>query len=274
MSSTAAARRPGRLKHALEGIAARGEEVELLVLSHIDADLSTACWKWPRSGPAGDAKAVWYNGYEQLKALTPRGLQPSGFRAADAYSKALAAKGWAVNEAFAGKAIFIEAQPTPIDYAGLHLTFVSPSRAKLWRLWTEWEKWRDTHPVGFGAKGKRPMPATLDVEALSAPSGNDSTAPNGSSIAFIAEYDGRKVLLAADAHPDVLLTALTALAGDGGRCAVDLVKLPHHGSRANLSREVLEKLDCRRYAVSTSGAVFGHPDPEAIARVLKYGGEG
>ncbi len=265
-----------KLKTALEGIAKRGEEVELLLLSHIDADHIDGLLEMAEE-PALPVtpKAVWYNGYEQLKALAPAGgLQPRAFRAADAYSKALAAKGWAVNEAFAGKAIFIEEHAAPFDFAGLRLTLVSPSRAKLWRLWTEWEKWRDTHPVGIGAKGKRPMPATLDVEALSAPSGNDSTAPNGSSIAFIAEYGGRKVLLAADAHPDVLLTALTALAGDGGRCAVDLVKLPHHGSRANVSREVLEKLDCRRYAVSTSGAVFGHPDPEAIARVLKFGGGG
>ena len=114
----------------------------------------------------------------------------------------------------------------------------------------------------------------LDVEALSGPSGHDSTPPNGSSIAFIAQYGEKKVLLGADAHPDVLLTALTALAGADGRCAVDLVKLPHHGSRANVTREVLEKLDCRRFAISTSGAVFGHPDPEAIARVLKFAGEG
>lgn len=267
---------PG-LKAALEGIAARGEGVELLVLSHIDADHIDGLLEMAEE-PALPVtpKAVWYNGYEQMKALVPPGApQPRGFRAADAYSKALAAKGWKINEAFAGKAIYVEEHEAPFDFAGLRLTFVSPSRAKLWRLWTQWEQWRDTHPVGgIRVKGKRPMPPTLDVETLSAPSGNDSTAPNGSSIAFIAEYGGRKVLLAADAHPDVLIATLTALAGEGGRCAVDLVKLPHHGSRANLSREVLEKLDCRRYAVSTSGAVFGHPDPEAIARVLKYGGDG
>lgn len=266
---------PG-LKKALEAIAARGENVELLVLSHIDADHIDGLLKLAET-PALPLtpKAVWYNGFDQLKGLTPPGgLQPSGFRAADAYTKALSAKGWALNTEFDGKAIFVEDRPAPFDFAGLMLTLVSPSRAKLWKLWTQWQTWRDTHPIGVTPLGKRQMPATLDVEALCGPSPLDGTAPNGSSIAFIAEYDGRRVLLGADAHPDVLLTALTALAAGQERYRVELVKLPHHGSRANVTAKMLGKLDCKRFAVSTSGAVFGHPDPEAISRVLKFAGPG
>ena len=266
---------PG-LKAALEAIAARGESIELLVLSHIDADHIDGLLAMIEAADLPlTPKSIWYNGFDQLQALVPPGgIGTRGFPVADAYSKALAAEKWAVNEAFGGKALFLEEYDAPFEFAGLKLTLVSPSRAKLWRLRSQWEKWRDTHPTGLAAKGKRPMPPVLDVEALSVPSPRDSTAPNGSSIAFVAEYDRKTVLLAADAHPDVLLTALTALAGPEGRCAVDLVKLPHHGSRANVTREVLEKLDCRRFAVSTSGAVFGHPDPEAIARILKFGADG
>jgi beta-lactamase superfamily II metal-dependent hydrolase len=264
------------LKKALESIAARGEAVELLMLSHIDADHIDGLLELAES-PALPLvpKTIWYNGYDQLKALAPAGgLGIKGFRAADLYSKALAAKGWALNGEFGGKAITVEGRPDSFDFAGLRLTLVSPSRAKLKRLWDEWEKYRDTHPVGLMPKGKRAMPATLDVDVMSKPSPNDSTAPNGSSIAVIAEYDGRRVLLGADAHPDVLLATVTAQAGAGGRLALDLVKLPHHGSRANVTRDVIEKLDCQRFAISTSGAVFGHPDPEAISRVLKFGKAG
>jgi hypothetical protein len=266
---------PG-LKKALESIAARGEAVDLLVLSHIDADHIDGLLELAQSpAPPLVPKAVWYNGFDQLKALAaPGGIGTLGFPAADAYSKALAAKGWKLNAEFAGKAIFVEERPDPFEYAGLKLTLVSPTRAKLWRLRTEWEKWRDTHPVGIAPLGKRAMPATLDVEALSGPSPLDGTPPNGSSIAFIAEYDGRRVLLGADAHPDAVLASLTGLVGPDASCAVDLVKLPHHGSRANVTRALVEKLDCRRFAISTSGAVFGHPDPEAISRVLAFGDAG
>ncbi len=263
------------LQSALTAIAARGEALELLMLSHIDADhidglLELAATEHLPLIP----RAVWYNSYDQLKGLVPPGgLQPQGARIADAYTKALAAKGWKLNTEFGGKAIHVEARPAAFDFAGLKLTLVSPSRPKLWKMWTEWEQWRQAHG-GLQPLGKRALPATLDVDVLSAPSATDGTAPNGSSIALIAEFGGRRVLLGADAHPDVVVASLTVLAGAGKAVPLDLVKLPHHASRANVTRELVELLDCRRFAISTSGAVFGHPDPEAIARVLKFGQPG
>lgn len=272
-----------RLKAALEAIAARGETVELLLMSHIDADHIDGLLAM-----AGDPDlplvpaAVWYNGFDELKSLSaPGGLQPFGFKAADAYGKALAAKGWPLNAEFGGEAIFVEQRPAPFPFAGLELTLVSPDRAKLNKLRAEWNKWRsppvtpaaNSAAAGLQAFGKRAMPETLDVEALSGPSGQDTTAPNGSSIALVAEYAKRRVLLAADAHPDVLSASLAALAGNAPY-PIDLVKLPHHGSRANVTEAVLAKLDCRRFAVSTNGTVFGHPDPEAISRVLTFAGKG
>jgi beta-lactamase superfamily II metal-dependent hydrolase len=263
------------LQAELTRIAARGEEVELLLLSHIDADHIDGLLELAQTEDLPlTPKAVWYNSYDQLKALmTSGGLAPKGVRVADEYTKALKAKGWKLNTEFGGKAIHVEARPAPFDFAGLRLTLISPTQPKLGRMWKEWEEWRVEHP-GLAPKGKRAFPATLDVEALSAPSGNDGTAPNGSSIALIAEFDGRRVLLGADAHPDVLLATLAPLVGADGKLALDLVKLPHHASRANVTRAVLELLDCHRFAISTSGAVFGHPDPEAIARVLKFGQSG
>ena len=49
--------------------------------------------------------------------------------------------------------------------------------------------------------------------------------------------------------------------------------MPHHGSRRNLSQEIVEAVDCTRFLVSTDGSRFGHPDPDALARVIKFGGE-
>jgi hypothetical protein len=258
------------LQQALEDIAARGERVELLLLSHIDADHIDGLLKLAEANnPPLTPNAVWYNAYKQLEALSGA-LQPQGYRAADAYSEALEARGWALNQEFGGDAITVEDRSNPFNFAGLRLTLVSPTRPKLLRLWAGWQQWRDGQGL-LQPMGKRKMPQTLDVESLSKPSPNDTTAPNGSSIALIAEYGGRKVLLGADAHPDVLEATVAALAG-GSKLALDLVKLPHHGSRANVTAALLELIDCSRFAFSTSGAVFGHPDPEAVSRVLKFSG--
>lgn len=266
------------LKKALEEIAALGESVELLLLSHIDADHIDGLVELATDPDLPVVpKAVWYNGFDQLKALEKDVLLKSfGIKAADAYSKAIAQKGWPLNAVTGGKAIRVEEFPEPFEFAGLTLTLISPDTGKLEQLLKNWRK--ALAPVvrvaveagGLQPFGKRKMPATLDPEKLCAASNIDTTPPNGSSIAIIAEYDGRRVLLGADAHPDVVLESIERIAGDQKSLKIDLVKLPHHGSRANITNAIIEKLDCDRFAVSTNGAVFGHPDPEAISRLLKF----
>jgi hypothetical protein len=54
---------------------------------------------------------------------------------------------------------------------------------------------------------------------------------------------------------------------------LDAYKLAHHGSRANTSKKLLERLACRRYLISTNGSQFEHPDRESIARIIQFGSE-
>ena len=119
------------------------------------------------------------------------------------------------------------------------------------------------------------MPAVLDVDALASRGAEDREPPNGSSIAFVAEYRGMRVLLAGDAHPDVLAAALEPLAKvEGGRYRVDLFKVSHHGSGKNTSPALARLLDCRRWVISTNGTRHGHPDQQAIARLLQFAPDG
>src|SRR5262249_40354008 len=98
----------------------------------------------------------------------------------------------------------------------------------------------------------------------------DQTEPNATSIAFLAECGGKRVLLTGDAHADILEAAIRPLAqAEGGRLRVDVMKVGHHGSKANTSRALLDLLDCTRFAFSTSGDRHGHPDPETIARIVQ-----
>jgi hypothetical protein len=90
---------------------------------------------------------------------------------------------------------------------------------------------------------------------------------------MLAEYDGVRALLGADAHIDRLVRSLQAVVGDGERLQLDAFKLSHHGSSGNTSQELLDLIDCPRYLISTNGSYFKHPTAEAIARVLKFGGD-
>ena len=270
------------LRPALVAIATAGETLELLVLTHIDADHIAGSLNYLRD-PAMPVVPgrVWYNGYDQLQQL-----EAFSYRQADEFSERLAELGWPVNADFPHNTAVVEAAPTQFEIAGLKITLLSPDVAHLRTLRARWAEWRTAEAAraaakkgkaaeGYQAMGGRPLPVAIDVDALAGPSPMDSEPPNGSSIAFLAEYDGRRVLLAGDAHPDLLAQTIAPLAAaEEGRLRVELLKLSHHGSRGNTTRELVELLDCRRFLISTNGTIHGHPDPEAIARILKFGEKG
>jgi hypothetical protein len=132
----------------------------------------------------------------------------------------------------------------------------------------------DTLPSGLERLGGIELP---DVDALAeTPFDPDNSEANGSSIAILAEYNGRSALLSGDAFPDVLQTVLEKLNAQRGftQLPLDAFKLPHHGSKANISIELLEKIQCANYLISTNGAYHQHPDDVAVARIIKYGGPG
>jgi hypothetical protein len=117
----------------------------------------------------------------------------------------------------------------------------------------------------------------LDLEVLAAKvTATDHSVPNGSSIALLLEHQGASVLLGADAIPTEMVPALQALARQRRKpvgLTLDAVKLSHHGSRANVTRELLKVVRAGHFVFSTNNAIFNHPDDEAVARVVVHGGK-
>lgn len=103
--------------------------------------------------------------------------------------------------------------------------------------------------------------------------GSDTSKANGSSIALLLEYpkDDPQVrfLLAGDAWASVLEASLDKLLPRAdAKLSLTGFKVPHHGSVANLSPALLQRLRCKHYLISTSGAVFRHPHGRAVERLL------
>jgi beta-lactamase superfamily II metal-dependent hydrolase len=97
----------------------------------------------------------------------------------------------------------------------------------------------------------------------------DNSVANGSSIAFVFEYDGVRCLLTGDGVAPVLSEGLSRFAAESGSLPFDLVKLPHHGSRANLDEQLLALMPSDRFLISTNGARYRHPDRTAIDLLLE-----
>lgn len=106
-----------------------------------------------------------------------------------------------------------------------------------------------------------------------APFGSDTSLANGSSIALLLEYPKEnpdiRFLLSGDAWTSVLKTSLEKYLPDPDKTLkLTGFKLPHHGSIANISPELLQRLNCTHYLISTSGAQFNHPHARAVELLL------
>lgn len=261
------------LERRIRALPGETDRVELFVITHIDADhiqgavslLSDA----DRVPLFGD---IWFNGW--------RHHQPEVLGGPDAerLTAALLQHPERWNAAFGGGAVAIpEEGPLPVVElpGGLRLTVVAPDRTALARLAPEWEEAcrRAGIVPGEGAEIVRKKwirdellggfePDLLAESRFSADRGK----PNGAGIVLIAEYGGKRVLLLGDNPAGPVLEALERL--EPGPHQFDAVKMSHHGSRRNTSLEFGRQVQAKKWLVSTNGAQFGHPDPEAIARIV------
>jgi len=246
--------------------------IELIVVTHVDADHIEGMLDFlPAARKVFQIGDVWFNGYRHLRD----GLEGFGPVQGELLTMSISDLPW--NRAAGGRAIRAADDGSPrliATLAGLGITVISPDEAKLKAMVPTWEA--DVRAAGLEpgrVRVETKVPAGLEalgagIDVLAATrTGKDTARANGTSIAFIAEYDGMRVLLGADAHPGILERGLRSLSGDG-KLPIDLVKVPHHGSQNNVSRELLQRMDCRRFLISTDGTKFKHPDPIALARII------
>jgi len=256
---------------------------ELLVVSHIDLDhiQGTLSFLSDKS-IATRFDDIWFNGRQHLEGGRESMAVAEGKKLTDLLSR----EGISWNKRFGENAVCLAADDSPVcktlPLSKAAITILSPSTMgladlrRLWDLWEEREKRKAEKPVK--AETITAQQAASDIETLSVASlniadladtktGTDSSVTNGSSIAFIFEYGGFQILLGADAHANVLLKSATKLPAE--TLNLDLFKLPHHGSSANVTKRLALKLPARRYLLTTDGKRHEtHPSDVAIARAL------
>lgn len=284
------------LRRRIEQLPEGDRRIDLLVVTHIDADHIEGAIRLLRDTALGlSIGDIWYNAWRQLvpkqKGLAPVDLDYGALQG-EYLSALIQARRLPWNKAFDGgpvRAGSAGEPPVRVLAGGARATILSPTEVELERLRDTWES--ELEGAGLEpdspeeamrrlAEAKRLAPPPSfglelpDIDELAGePFNCDRAVANGSSIALLLEHEGRRCLLLGDAHPDVVEASIMRLpaAALGPRLAVDVVKIPHHGSRNNVSRSLLERLQCDRFLISSDGSYFNHPDPEAIARLIKSG---
>ncbi len=282
------------LRAAVEALPEACRHFELIVLTHIDADHIGGMLKLLGKPPAGFGyDDFWFNGFHHLASAellgddTPAGIPtpPHWDLLGVAQGESLSGLLWPDrdrwNRAFQGKAAVVPGGDEPLSplpmKGGAKITLLSPTREKLEglrKVWVDWLQEKGQEPYtgdeDLVAEGDRLGSAPDAQELAERPFQADKAPNNGSSIAFLFEWDGKAILLGADAHPDVLETSVRRICAQRGqdRLRIDALKVAHHGSKHNFDPRCLGSLACTQFLISTNGMKFGHPDDETLARIV------
>ena len=257
-------------------------ELALFCVTHVDQDHVEGAVKFLANLPSGvSIRQVWFNGWDQISGAARLGAVQGEKLGAAIVSDELK---W--NTSFKQKAVLVpDSGRLPICKLqdGLLLTVLSPGKVELAALKPVWEKECAKAGLTPGSIGESTealeedrrlgprLGDSVDVEALAGEAYTaDSSPANGSSIALLAEFDGKAVLFGADAHSEVLEKGIQRLlAGRGSeKLKLDAFKVSHHGSKFNSSPSLLTMVDCPKWLFSSNGDKFHHPDRQTIARVL------
>lgn len=271
------------IKEKMEELATN-HHLELLVVTHIDRDhIEGVLNMLRRKDLELTVSDCWFNGWPHLPGNDR--YETFGAVQGEFLTAEITGREWPWNRHFNGAAVVIPEEgdlPVIKLKGGMRLTLLSPNNGLLLKLKDKWEdEVREANlEPGFGME--EPVSPTTkevmggdqpDIEELIKERFEEDDAPaNGSSIAFIAEFEGKRVLFAADSFPSIILAGLNRLYP--GNAPFDLVKLSHHGSAKNTSPALIEKLDCNRFVISTNGSLYGHPDQVTIARLIHAKGPG
>lgn len=273
------------LKHKLEEMGIK--QLELLVVSHVDRDHIDGVQKMLQDPDLNlTVNDIWFNTWahlndESVSADDETEDESFSVKMGEYFSRSILEREWPWNKSFNGKAVKTENATDPTTLSELNIQLLSPNTEKLTALKNTWvvECKKAGLVPGFGVDDYEVLEddeesfSVLNLNALAkTPFDGDDSVPNGSSIAFILEYGNKRVLCAGDAHIDVLVDKLKALgASKASPIKLDAIKIPHHGSKGNVSKELLELIDCKHFLISTNGNYFKHPNDVAIARIIVFG---
>ena len=262
-------------KGVIATIAEQGEEIDLVVVSHVDQDHigGVLAMASDPDAPHDKIKQYWFNASRNLAQFFNTRHHPDrevtlpqeGLRSIDQGMKL---------ESFLQKENKWHQKPImgiKLEHLhGMDVVVLGPPQDALRKLAERWEDEMEEkatdRSISLTPETKVPLP-----ELVTNSFKEDNSKPNGSSIVLALEYEGYRLLLPGDAHPSDIVESLKRLGySKDSPMVLDAFKLGHHGSKGSLSPELLDYIDCRDYIISTDGSRYGLPHRTALARVILH----
>jgi beta-lactamase superfamily II metal-dependent hydrolase len=262
----------GELKINIDLIRENNEKIDLLIITHVDDDHIGGVLKWFEN----DKEAykiigkVWFNSGKLISEYFDEQEIPENILEFP-NDNILTSIGQGVNfeDYIESKGIWdrrIVIALEYFEYLGIKFKILSPSPDKLRLLLGKWEK---EAPESLDTSAnKNDYDLTLTEHIASDKFKEDTAIHNGSSIAFILTFEKKNFVFLADAHPKIVVNSLKAFGYSKEKpLNAELVKISHHGSKANNSLEMLELIKTNKYVISTNGDKHAHPNKQFLARL-------
>ncbi|TPG01595.1 ComEC/Rec2 family competence protein [Clostridium perfringens] len=229
-------------REVIETIKNRNEKVDLLIFTHIDNDHILGFNNYIKNNDCSIIKKIWLNGngisvYKKNQLLSPKNV------------------GTLVDE-IKKKKIFLET----LVYEGYEeeineakLKVISPQKEALINVAELVDK--------YNLNGSIEYVKSLDSLYLEDSYDEENTSTNKASIAFIFEYNNKKIAFLGDAVATDIINGFDKYYKNS---KVDIVKIAHHGSKRNTNCELIKKLGAHNFIISKKSIVH----KETIARIV------
>ncbi|EID4391952.1 MBL fold metallo-hydrolase [Vibrio vulnificus] len=226
-------------------------KLKAVFVTHVDRDHIGGIAKlYSQFGNYVPKTAPVYMNHPQLISVRDNQNGLVTFEDGDNLKDLLLKNGYRLEEATTGKTINTDK---------IRVEVLSPDTVVASKLFKNWEK--------FVTDDGLVSSDFIEVDCLKEPlepkNNVLSDIINASSISFIVKYEGKAALFLSDTIPEVITNNLN------GKTKFDVVKVSHHGSKHNTSMELLKKIDCNNFIISTNGPrSYGHPNADTISRLI------
>lgn len=193
-----------------------------------------------------------------------------------------------LNAAADGKLLMRRSGQVPIDLGQFRITILGPTKGHLKKLRDDWNTWLEkaegkkavetlrkaarADETALGASDFHRLFAVMALQAEAFGNPGSVTPPNLASLTLLVEEGGKSILLTGDARWDQIIDGLEATGRlqAGQSLALDVVKVPHHGSEHNVvETTLLDRVVGKHYVFCGNGHSF-NPEVEVVELMAKH----
>jgi beta-lactamase superfamily II metal-dependent hydrolase len=250
----------------------RNHKIDLLILTHVDDDHIRGLLKWFEQDPSFTKLIgkIWFNSGRLISEYIHQKQQDTydivlNIRDNNNTSikQGITFETYATTNQLWERKLILQEQIHTVF--GLTFRILSPSKNGVQMLLDKWKSEDNSLNTSKNNDYSKSIADHIKNDQFF----EDDAVHNGSSIAFILTCGTKNFLFLADAHPSVITEGLSHFGFDSSkRLSAEFVKVSHHGSKFNTSKELLKIVDSSIFIISSNGQIHNLPDKQCLARII------